>query len=200
MSYILLGITVVITKAKMVSGTDSEIKTDRSAVIRQTRILLSAVAIVLIGWLLYVLASMPALAPSSDTGYYIGVVGASLMLLLMTYPLYKRVRAFRLIGTTKFWFRLHMVCGLLGPALIIVHSGLNMRSLNAAWAFWSMVIVAGSGIIGRFLYRRIHRGMHGELETAQTLSAAVASASFSIDRALPDDASVSKDVGEFAAR
>lgn len=169
-------------------------------VARQARSLLFIIALALIAWLLYTLANMPALAPSTHAGYYIGIVGASLMLLLMSYPLYKRVRAFRTWGTTRFWFRLHMVCGLLGPALIIVHSGLNMRSMNAAWAFWSMVVVAVSGVMGRFLYRRIHRGMHGELETAQTLAAAVAAASFNIDRAVPDDAMVSKEVGEFTVR
>ncbi len=182
------------------TASDASSATDTAIVMRQVRSLLFAVALALIAWLLYTLANVPALAPSTDVGYYIGVVGASLMLLLMTYPIYKRFRAFRSWGKTRFWFRLHMICGLLGPALITVHSGLNMRSMNAAWAFWSMVIVAGSGIMGRFLYRRIHRGMHGELETAQTLGAAVAAASFNIDRAVPDDTTVSQEVGEFAAR
>lgn len=171
-----------------------------SGLMQQVRPAASVLVLIAVAWLLYTLANLPALAPSTDAGYYIGIVGASLMLLLMTYPLYKRVRAFRSIGTTRFWFRLHMVFGLLGPALIIVHSGLNMRSMNAAWAFWSMVVVAGSGIVGRFLYRRIHRGMHGELETTQTLAAAVAAASFNIDRALPDDVTVSREIGDFAAQ
>lgn len=151
-------------------------------------------------WLVKVLANMPALAASTDAGYYIGVVGASLMLLLMTYPLYKRVRLLRGVGTTRFWFRLHMVCGLAGPILIIVHSGLQTRSMNAAWAFWSMVVVALSGIVGRFLYRGLHRGMHGELETTQSLAAAVAAASYNIDRAVSDDADISRRVGTYATR
>ena len=194
------GFVTMITKSKPALDTEGRAISDRASFIRQMRSAAITVGIVATGWLLFELANVPALAPSTDAGYYIGIVGASLMLLLMTYPLYKRVRAFRSWGTTRFWFRLHMVCGLLGPALIIVHSGLNMRSMNAAWAFWSMVVVAGSGVVGRFLYRRIHRGMHGELETAQTLAAAVAAASFHIDRALPDDASVSKEVGDFASR
>jgi hypothetical protein len=168
--------------------------------VRQIRTAAFVMSLAGVGWLLHWLANLPSLAPSTDAGYYIGIVGASLMLLLMTYPLYKRVRPLRSWGTTRFWFRLHMVCGLLGPALIIVHSGLNMRSMNAAWAFWSMVVVAGSGVAGRFLYRRIHRGMHGELETTQTLAAAVATASHNIDLALPDDARVSREIGEYVGR
>lgn len=153
-----------------------------------------------VGWLVHVLANMPALSASTDAGYYIGVVGASLMLLLMTYPLYKRVRLLRGVGTTRFWFRLHMICGIAGPLLIIVHSGLQTRSMNAAWAFWSMIVVALSGIVGRFLYRGLHRGMHGELETTQSLAAAVAAASYKIDRAEANDANVSQRIGAYATR
>lgn len=162
--------------------------------------MLWGLGLVLLTWLLYVLALMPQLAASTDTGYYIGVVGASLMLILFTYPLFKRVRTFRAVGSAKFWFRLHMICGLVGPAFIIVHSGLHMRSLNAAWAFWSMVVVAASGVIGRFLYRGLHRGMHGELETAQSLFAAVSVASQSVDKVVPKDAAVSREIAAYAKR
>jgi hypothetical protein len=168
--------------------------------IQRFRFALISFAVVGVGWALYALARDPRLAPSTDAGYYVGVVGASLMLLLMTYPLYKRVRAFHSLGTAKFWFRLHMTCGLLGPALIVVHSGLHMRSMNAAWAFWSMIVVAGSGVIGRFLYRAIHRGMHGEMETSQSLSAEVAAASYRMDQLVSRDARLSGDIGAFAAR
>jgi hypothetical protein len=161
-------------------------------------LLLWTVGLAAISWALYTLALLPQLAASTDAGYYIGIVGASLMLLLFTYPLFKRVQAFRSFGSAKFWFRLHMICGLLGPALIIVHSGLHMRSLNAAWAFWSMVVVASSGVIGRFLYRGIHRGMHGELETAQSLAAAVTLASQSVDKVVPKDAAVSREIAAYA--
>lgn len=164
------------------------------------RVLLWTVGVGAIAWVLYRLALLPQLAASTGAGYYIGIVGASLMLLLFTYPLFKRVQAVRSIGSAKFWFRLHMVCGLAGPAFIIVHSGLQMRSLNAAWAFWSMVVVATSGVIGRFLYRGIHRGMHGELETAQSLAIAVTEASRSVDKIVPRDAAVSQEIAAYAKR
>lgn len=167
---------------------------------RWMRIPALLIGLALLSWLVWFLARMPALAASTDAGYYIGVVGGSLMLLLMTYPLFKRVRVLRSLGGTRFWFRLHMTCGLVGPTLIIIHSGLQTRSLNAAWAFWSMVVVALSGIIGRFLYRGLHRGMHGELETAQSLAAGVAEAAYKLDRLASDDTDVSKLVGSYAAR
>ncbi|MFZ2989046.1 hypothetical protein, partial [Ideonella sp.] len=54
--------------------------------------------------------------------------------------------------------------------LILVHCGLRIGSLNAAVALFSMLIVAASGVIGRFIYVRVHHGLSGrkaELGEAQ---------------------------------
>ena len=97
----------------------------------------------------------------SDLGYWIGVAGGTAMLILFTYPLRKRWRKANRIGTTRFWFSLHMALGIAGPLLIIVHSTLRFGSINATVAFVSMALVAGSGVIGRFLYAQIHHGLYG---------------------------------------
>ncbi len=101
----------------------------------------------------------------SDVGYWIGVAGGVAMLLLFLYPLRKRWRPLRQVGTTRFWFALHMMLGILGPVLIVVHSTLTFGSLNATVAFGSMALVATSGIVGRFLYTRIHHGLYGRRAT-----------------------------------
>ncbi len=97
----------------------------------------------------------------SDLGYWLGVAGGTAMLLLFTYPLRKRWRQASHVGTTRFWFSLHMALGIAGPLLIIVHSTLRFGSVNATVAFVSMSLVAGSGVIGRFLYAQIHHGLYG---------------------------------------
>lgn len=122
-------------------------------------------------WILAGLAvALPAVAalarsglftPGSRLGYWLGVAGAVLMLLLFLYPLRKRVRAFDNFGSTRFWFVLHMTCGLAGPLLIVLHSTLHLRSLNALVAFVAMAIVATSGLAGRYLYAGLHRGSAG---------------------------------------
>lgn len=43
-----------------------------------------------------------------------------------------------------------------------MHSTFHIGSLNAGVALWSMVIVVLSGVVGRFLYARVHRGLRGE--------------------------------------
>lgn len=102
-------------------------------------------------------------------GYWLGIIGGLMMLVLLVYPLRKRLRALRFLGHIPGWFRIHMVFGIFGPALIVLHSNFSMSSLNSTAAMLSMLIVAGSGFIGRFLYSRIHRGLYGQKQTVREL-------------------------------
>jgi hypothetical protein len=71
----------------------------------------------------------------------------------------------------KHWFSMHMALGIAGPVLILLHSRFQLGSLNASVAFWSMVVVASSGLIGRFLYRRIHHGLYGRKASLEQIRA-----------------------------
>jgi hypothetical protein len=101
------------------------------------------------------------LAAEDGLGYYLGIAGASAMLILLLYPLRKRFAGLRVIGNVRNWFRIHMMLGIIGPVLIILHSNFTLGSLNSTVAFFAMLIVAGSGLIGRIFYARIHRGLYG---------------------------------------
>jgi hypothetical protein len=109
----------------------------------------------------------------SDTGYWLGVAGGVSMVLLFTYPMRKHFRFMFRWGAGKWWFVAHMVLGILGPVLILLHSNFVIGSLNAAVAFSSMSMVALSGIVGRFLYVRVHRNLHGERHTLDELAASL---------------------------
>lgn len=119
-------------------------------------------ALLLAGWLVRRYAPYSS---NSDFAYYLGLIGGALMLGLLLYPLRKRVRMLQGLGPLRFWFRFHMIGGLLGPILVLFHSTFHVRSLNAAVALASMLLVAASGIVGRFIYRRIHRGLYGSRTT-----------------------------------
>jgi hypothetical protein len=116
--------------------------------------------------------------PEHGVGYWLGITGGSLMLLLLLYPLRKRIRLLHALGPTRFWFRTHMIFGLLGPLLILYHSNFHLGSFNSQVALYSMLLVAGSGIIGRHFYAGIHRGLYGRKtslqETQQELTEAIA--------------------------
>lgn len=110
---------------------------------------------------------------ASDVGYWMGVAGGSMMLLLFAYPLRKRSATLSRLGSTRFWFVVHMTLGVLGPVMVLAHSTFRVGSLNAGVALGSMLIVAASGIVGRFIYLHTHRGLGGELQSFESLRGAL---------------------------
>ena len=109
------------------------------------------------------------LTPESGLGYALGIVGGTLMLLLLLYPLRKRLSIMRHLGPIRYWFRTHMLFGVLGPVLILYHSGFRLGSTNANVALFCMLAVAGSGLFGRYFYTRIHHGLYGRRATLEEL-------------------------------
>jgi hypothetical protein len=135
----------------------------------QNRTLWAWLATASVSAFIWQLARSDFYAAGDLVGYYLGLVGASLMLVLFLYPLRKRVRGLEAMGPIKHWFSLHMILGIAGPTLVLLHSKFQLGSLNASIAFWSMLLVAGSGIVGRFLYRRVHHGLFGRQASLEAL-------------------------------
>lgn len=147
-------------------------------------------------WLVVRLADLQA---TSDLGYALGIAGGVAMLLLFAYPLRKRVRALQQLGSAKPWFVVHMVLGIAGPVLILLHSGFRIGSLNAGVALWSMLIVAGSGVVGRFLYLLTHRGLNGEHEELGRLMQGLGMAEAQGESVWSDTPSLTALLRQFAA-
>jgi hypothetical protein len=116
-----------------------------------------------------------------DLGYNLGLTGGTMMLILLLYPLRKRVKLFSKLGALPTWFRWHMVLGILGPLIIIFHSTYHVYipyfhpigSPNAAVAMLCMLLVSGSGTFGRFFYTKIHHGLYGRQATVRELQASL---------------------------
>jgi hypothetical protein len=108
------------------------------------------------------ISRMQLFLPADNVSYWIAVAGGSMMLALFTYPMRKYVRFMQGLGHVKWWFWIHLFLGIAGPWLILVHSSFHVGSLNAGVALYSMVIVVASGVVGRFIYVRVNRGLNGE--------------------------------------
>jgi len=121
---------------------------------------------IILGWLL---RDENLVTPEEGVGYWLGIIGGSSMLVLLLYPLRKRIRFMHRLGATKHWFRMHMILGLVGPLLILYHSNYQLGSFNSRVAFYCMLLVAGSGIIGKHFYSAIHRGLYGRKTTLAEL-------------------------------
>ncbi len=108
------------------------------------------------------------LKPTGLLGHGYGVIG-SLMILtgVGLYSGRKRIRALTSIGKLKYFLEFHIFLCTTGPALVVLHSTFKFGGLVAI-SFWSMVAVVFSGVVGRYLYVQIPKGIQGnELSIAE---------------------------------
>lgn len=131
--------------------------------------LLVVTAILAAGY--FILSPQTLYKPGDDIGYNMGLAGGLMMVFLLLYPLRKRISFLRNLGVLPTWFKWHMIFGISGPTLIVLHSTFHIGSINAAVAMVCMLLVAGSGTFGRFFYTKIHHGLYGRLATVNELRA-----------------------------
>jgi len=122
------------------------------------------------------------LTPEEGIGYALGIIGGTLLLLLLCYPVRKHARWARNLGAVRHWFRAHMLLGIIGPVCILYHCNFQPGSTNSNVALISMLIVACSGLVGRYFYIRIHYGLYGEKADLQHLCSDTAVAKAHMDR------------------
>lgn len=127
---------------------------------------ISVIALLLLGWLN---RDNNYISAENGAGYLLGIVGGSLMLLLLLYPLSKRSSLMSRMIPARYWFGIHMLFGIIGPLMILYHSNFHLGSANSSIALISMLLVAGSGLIGRYIYTHIHHGLYGKRITLEEL-------------------------------
>ncbi len=111
------------------------------------------------------------ITPQRGLGYGLGIAGGSMMVLLLMYSARKRVSWLRWLGGVPAWFEFHMVLGVVGPVLVLFHANFSFGATNSNVALVCMLIVAGSGVIGRYIYTRLHARLDGHEDTLEQLKA-----------------------------
>jgi hypothetical protein len=99
------------------------------------------------------------LKPSGKAGIKLGFLGFAMLLSIFLYPLRKRWRWLSQQGSSKHWLDIHILLGLSAPFIIALHSSFKFQGF-AGIAFWIMVSVSLSGIVGRYLYAQIPRNLN----------------------------------------
>ena len=94
--------------------------------------------LILLIWGVWRVSQLGLFSAGDDWGYWIGVTGAVMMLVLLLYSLRKRFRFARAWGDIRGWFVVHMLLGVFGPLLILLHSTFRIGSLNAGVALYSI--------------------------------------------------------------
>jgi hypothetical protein len=134
----------------------SKVRGDRLGVLFTTMFYAVACFIIYAGWCF---REYELITAERGAGYYFGIIGTVLMLLLFVYPMRKRIHALAFLGSNKLWFRLHIAFGIVGPVFVLFHTNFVLGSLNSQVALFSMMVVALSGVVGRYIYVRFHYGL-----------------------------------------
>lgn len=154
-------------------------------------------ALLLFGWLA---SDEEYLTPKNGLGYWLGIYGSTAMLLLLLYSLRKRTRALRFLGSIPVWFRVHMLLGIAGPVLILYHSNFSLGSLNSNVALFAMIVVALSGVVGRYLYGKIHMGLYGRKAEMKDILAEAELLRQSLDHGLQAANFIAEELNSFTKR
>jgi hypothetical protein len=102
------------------------------------------------------MAKHALLKPSGSIAIKLGMLGFGMFLAIFLYPLRKRWAWLSRQGNSRHWFDFHILLGLSAPFVIALHSSFKFHGF-AGIAFWIMLAVSLSGIVGRYLYSQIPR-------------------------------------------
>ena len=91
-------------------------------------------------------------------GLKLGFLGFAMFLVIFLYPLRKRWAWLGRQGSARHWLDFHVLLGLWAPFVIALHASFKFRGF-AGVAFWIMLAVSLSGVIGRYLYAQIPRSL-----------------------------------------
>lgn len=101
------------------------------------------------------------LKPSGVFGHGLGILGTLMILIgVFSYIARKRYKFLARMGRLKYWLEFHIFLCSVGPVLVLFHTAFKFGGIVSI-AFWSMVAVVASGVIGRFIYIQIPRTIEG---------------------------------------
>lgn len=99
--------------------------------------------------------------PSGIYGQGLGIVGTFLIVFgVAIYIARKRYNFLSKYIRLKYLLEFHIFLCTLGPILIVFHTAFKFGGIVSI-AFWSMVAVVLSGVVGRFIYIQIPRTIEG---------------------------------------
>ena len=109
--------------------------------------------------------------PTGLVGNRLAVVGTAMIAFgVGSYVTRKRWGRLQGLGRLRHWLSFHIFLCTLGPFLILLHTSFKVGGLVSI-AFWSMVLVVASGVVGRYVYVRIPKTLSGQFRTMQELEA-----------------------------
>ena len=133
------------------------------------------VVLLLVLWLGFLLHQSPRFA-GSVWGGVLGVTGSVLMLIPLAYLVVKRIKPLRKIVSKKVSMRTllawHVYAGILGPLLVLLHTGHKFESPLGIGLTAMTLIVVFSGFVGRYLMNQFSAEIREKKKTLAELDSA----------------------------
>jgi hypothetical protein len=127
------------------------------------------------------------LKPGGRIGHKLGIAGSGMLVLLLIYSVRKRAKWMKNRGRLNLWLQFHIFLGVAGPILITFHSAFKLRGIVGI-SYWSMVIVALSGAVGRYLYAQIPRAISGKEKQSEEITSELEMINHRLAEVLPTTA------------
>ena len=127
---------------------------------RNELVVTGLVILLLILWLGFPFHQSPRFA-GSLAGGILAVIGSALMLVPLAYSIVKRIKPLKSLVTSRVQMRTllswHIYAGVLGPILVLIHTGHKFQShLGIALTAMTIIVVL-SGFTGRYLLGKFSR-------------------------------------------
>ena len=98
--------------------------------------------------------------PGKGIWRLMGWTGSGMMVLMMAYTIRKRLGHKSSLGSMRVWLNFHMLMGIVGPILITFHTTFKFGGLIGT-SYWAMIATVLFGVVGRYIYIQIPRGING---------------------------------------
>jgi len=98
--------------------------------------------------------------PNRGIWHPIAWIGSIGFIVMMLYSVRKRFAFMQDVGQLRYWLDTHMFIGIVATVFTTVHTTYKVGGIVSI-SFWSMMLVAISGILGRYIYIQIPRNLSG---------------------------------------
>ena len=122
------------------------------------------------------------LRPGAGWGLLSGLAATLTIVANLLYLPRRSLQGSWIPGSLKAWMTSHLVTGSLALVLAAIHAGLHPKETAGGYAFLMLIVLAATGVVGRYFYAFVPRAANGREAALEELRAEAAAQSAEWDR------------------
>jgi dihydropyrimidine dehydrogenase (NAD+) subunit PreT len=122
------------------------------------------------------------LRPGAGWGLLSGAAATAAIIANLLYLPRRSLKGSWIPGSLKAWMTSHLVTGTLALLLVAVHAGFRPKETAGGYAFLMLLVLAATGVIGRYFYALVPRAANGKEAALEELRREAAAQSAEWDR------------------